>query len=262
MNSPIGRALLGNDRGRFSVPACSLVIVVVSLLLLLLPDATLFDAYLLLAIALAAIVTLIGIVFDDRMLLRNVQLAFTGGLILTCLTLSFAGVYYRQSQAHPTAYNVRLDRLTAVYVAIGTLSTNGTQGVQPRSGQAQAESALQEVVDATVVVLFFGALMWRLGYRTAAHDDTPDQGPRARSVLRRPRRPGDSPAGHASPTAQGERRQSRLAKQNGRMAQQTRLHLMTGDLTQRLNLPSEIISNSTSTTTTSKKTHKKRSNNE
>jgi hypothetical protein len=167
MRSRLGGVLLGNDRGRFSVPLCATVVVVAAVLLLALPNATVFVAYILLAISLGATAALIAIILDDRAALHNVQLTIAGGMILACLTLSFAGVYYRESQTHPHAFSTKLNRVSAVYLAVGTLSTNGTQGVQALSNGARADSIVQEGVDTTIVASFFGTLMWRLGYRAA-----------------------------------------------------------------------------------------------
>ncbi len=171
MRSRLGGVLLGNDRGRFSVPLCALAIVVAAVLLLALPDATLIAAYVLLAISLAATTALIAVILDERAALRNVQLAVVGGLVLVCLTLSFAGVYYRESQTHPKAFSAKLDRFSAVYLAIGTLSTNGGQDLQALSNEARADAIVQESVDVTIVASFFGTLMWRLGYRAASKSD-------------------------------------------------------------------------------------------
>lgn len=171
MRSCLGGVLIGKDRGRFSVPLCAAAIVAAAVMLLALPNATVLAAYILLGIALCATAALIAIVLDHRAVLRNAQLTATGGMILVCLTLSFAGVYYRESQTHQHAFSSKLDRLSAVYFAIGTLSTNGTQGVQPVSGAARADSIVQESADTLILATFFGTLVWRLGYRAASRSE-------------------------------------------------------------------------------------------
>jgi hypothetical protein len=251
MRRLVGHVLLGNDRGRLSVPVCAIVIVVASLLLFVLQEATLFDACLLVAIALAVIITLIAIVLDDQMALSSVKLALTGGLILICLTLSFGGVYYRESQLDPKAYNVRLDRLAAVYLAIGTLSTNGAGGVQARSSKAQAEMMLQETADLTVVALFFTTLMRRLGYRSRitcrGRDQHADDGLPNREPVPRIRNRGGSTGRRA------KHRPSRPATRQVAPVAQIHLHLIGGTKTLGLPMPCATTSNDTYRTTTNEK---------
>jgi hypothetical protein len=155
-------ALLGDDRGRISIPVNAALMVVLSLALLLLPNVALAASEVLLLITIALTILFIGIAFDEQIALSGARLACVGGLVFVCVILSFAGVYYTQSQTHPHAFSKPLGRLDAIYFSIGTTSPRGTDGFEARSGGARAELALQETVDATALALLLGSLLWRL----------------------------------------------------------------------------------------------------
>jgi hypothetical protein len=195
----IRRALIGDDRGRISIPVNAGLMVVMSILLLVLPGVALLPAIVMLSITLAFIAVFIAIIFDDEIRLGRNWLAFASGLALICVVLCFAGVYHVESESHPHAFSVKLGRLSATYFAIGTMSTAGTNGVKARSKSAEGELALQELVDFTALALLFGGVIRRLGLPAARNSSIP-QGihPKRRRDVSHEQRSGDSGARGAS----------------------------------------------------------------
>lgn len=159
------RHLFGDDRGGISILTNASLMVALSVLLFALPDVALLTAIIMLGITLVLIALFVGLVFDDQIPLSGSRFALASGLVLACLVVSFAGVYHAQSEANHRAFSHRLTRLGAIYFAIGTTSTSGTNGVEARSGGAQAELAVQQAVDFTALALLIGGLIRRLGSR-------------------------------------------------------------------------------------------------
>jgi hypothetical protein len=181
--------LLDDDRGQISVPINAALMVILSALLLALPDVGLLATLLMLILMLVFVGVFISMIFDDEITLGGGRLALAGALVLVCITVSFAGVYHAQSQSQAGSFTARLSRVQSVYFAIGTMSTAGTNGVRARSSGAQKELAFQELVDIGALALLFGGVIRRLSLQAV--------GRASRTRERVPRRS----AGNGSPYA-------------------------------------------------------------
>jgi hypothetical protein len=159
-----------SERGTISIPVNAALIATASLILFLLPNVAVAVALGLLAAALGFMVLFVGILFDRGVPLTRIQLSLAAALVLSCLSLCFAGVYYSQSQTEPGAFSKSLNRQTALYFAIGTMSSSGTNGGQAKSRSAEAELAAQEVVDLTALALLLAGVAKQLGARPRRPD--------------------------------------------------------------------------------------------
>lgn len=151
--------------GAVAISANAALMLTAAVTLFLLPDVAVMPAAMLLFLALGLIAIFLGIVFDQGIRLRRARVAFAGFLVLSCLLLSFAGLYHDQSTLERAAFSRPLGRLEAVYYAIGVVSTAGTNGVSARSRGARAELALQELTDVTMLALLVGGVLSRLAPR-------------------------------------------------------------------------------------------------
>jgi hypothetical protein len=80
--------------------------------------------------------------------------------VLLLLVGDFARLYWTYGAT--TNWNLRLSRWDALYVAMGTLTTAGTGGIQPHSEFARRLLTAQMGVDLVVFTLLAGVVVWKL----------------------------------------------------------------------------------------------------
>lgn len=163
--------ILGDDRGRISVPANAALLVVLTGFLFALPGVSPLAYLVVLAISLAATAVFLMMLFDDEIELSGTRFAVSGALILACVTLGFASVYYAESRFEATAFNPSLSRSRAVYFSIGNMSTVGSNDGEPASETARASVAAQQTADFILVAFLIGGILRRLG--RPSNDTTP-----------------------------------------------------------------------------------------
>jgi hypothetical protein len=152
-------------RGAVAISANAALMFAAASALFFLPNVAVMAAIVLLSLTLALIGIFLAIVFDHGIPLRRARVALAGALVLSCLLLSFGGLYHDQSTLDRGAFSRPLDRVEAMYYAIGVVSTAGTNGVSARSQGARAELALQELTDVTLLALLVGGILNRLAPR-------------------------------------------------------------------------------------------------
>lgn len=151
--------------GAVAISANAALMFAAALALFLLPNVAVMPAVVLLSLTLILIGIFLAIVFDHGIPLRRARVALAGALVLSCLLFSFAGLYHDQSTLDGRAFSRPLDRVEAMYYAIGVVSTAGTDGVSARSQGARAELALQELTDVTLLAMLVGGILHRLARR-------------------------------------------------------------------------------------------------
>jgi hypothetical protein len=117
-------------RGAIAISANAALVLAATFALFLLPNVAVVTAGVLLLLTLSLMIIFLAIVFDDGIPLRRARILFAGGLVLSCLLLSFAGIYHDQSTLDHQAFSRPLNRLNALYFAIGALDGGDQRSVR------------------------------------------------------------------------------------------------------------------------------------